>query len=630
MRGKRRYDRSSPLRSTKISTSIAKAEKQTRGAMLQINSGKLYPNGVRRTNELRGVLYSNLFLMRMEDGPIVTKAGRLLQAEATNLPRPLVYEVTEQFEDDTVAAGVLISHGVQPYLQDFAAVVSFVLRVTCTPDADLCARLLSEKRSLGVRTPPVKLVRRVFDKEVWFHKEDDELLKAFVADLIALKRKSFLAVMRAIRTYVTGLHRVADDLELAYTLLVASLESLAQDFDGHEAQWSDYDQARRHRIDKALAHADAETAGRVRGAILKGEHVALGRRFREFVLAHLPDSHFLEGGRAGAPGRLDLRDALKEAYDLRSQYVHRLKDLPHLLDTDLSYSETIRTGHATFLTLEGLSRVARQVILEFVARQPKCETEQYDYRLERYGIMTAEMAAQYWIWQPAGFVKGRCRRYFSALLDQVAAQLLTKQPINDMRQVSAKIEDVLSGMRGEDRRASAGIYILFNSFLAPEEPTARFAEVHKKCAKILADPSIEALCLHLLFGMTPTWPLAAQQEVLDTYFETRNRSSGLRVPELIEAGMVLSLAERYRSAGEIAQAKNLLDFAAVNILHVGPLVALAAEFDPGATIDWHVLLPPAPPTTDDASASDAEEPPQMDGAGPLPPTDGGDSGDQSS
>jgi hypothetical protein len=89
--------------------------------MLQINSGKLYPNGVLRTNELRGVLYSNLFLMRMDDSPIVTRAGRLLQAEATNLPRPIIYEVTEQF-DDEIMQGTLASHGVQPYLQDFAAV----------------------------------------------------------------------------------------------------------------------------------------------------------------------------------------------------------------------------------------------------------------------------------------------------------------------------------------------------------------------------------------------------------------------------------------------------------------------------------------------------------------------------
>ena len=517
-----------------------------------------------------------------------------------------VFEITEQFDDEP-GVGVLISHGVQPYLHDFSAVASFVLRATCTPDPDLCSRLLSEKRSLGVRTPPVKLVRRIFDKEIWFQKEDDVLLKTFVVDLIALKRKSFLAAMRAIRTYVTGLHRVADDLELAYTLLIASLESLAQDFDGHQAQWSDYEQSRRHRIDKALVGADDLTARRVRDAILKGEHVALGRRFREFVLAHLPDSYFLEGGRNGAPGRLDLRDALKEAYDLRSQYIHRLQDLPQLLDTDLSYNETIRNGQATFLTLEGLSRVARQVILEFVARQPKCETELYDYRLERFGIMSAEMAPQYWIWNPEGFVKGRCRRYLLALLGQVANFMLTKQPITDMRQVTAKIEGVLSGLRGDDRKASAAIYILFSEFVKPGDRTERFAEVYKKCSKILDEPSIEALCLHLLFNITPKWAVSAQQEILNNYFETRNRGAGLRVPELIEAGMALSLAERYRSAGETAQAKRLLDFAAVNVLHVGPLTALAAGFDPEAPIDWHVLLP-QPAASGDASKFDVGDP----------------------
>jgi hypothetical protein len=40
---------------------------------------------------------------------------------------------------DAVAPGVLVSDGVQPYLHGFAAVVSFVLRATCTPDPGLRA-----------------------------------------------------------------------------------------------------------------------------------------------------------------------------------------------------------------------------------------------------------------------------------------------------------------------------------------------------------------------------------------------------------------------------------------------------------------------------------------------------------
>lgn len=182
---------------------------------------------------------------------------------------------------------------------------------------------------------------------------------------------------------------------------------------------------------------------------------------------------------------------------------------------------------------------------------------------------------------------------------------------------------------GEDQRASAAIYILFNQFVQPDERSAQFAEVYERCSKILSDPSIEALCLHLLFSITPTWPIASQREVLDTYFETRNQKSGLRVPELFEAGMVLSLAERYRGGGDTLQAKALLDFAAVNILHVGPLAMLATDFDPEVAINWRVLLPQA------SSAGVPEDMPEAGvkasqaGSGPLPAVEVGNEVDQS-
>jgi len=166
---------------------------------------------------------------------------------------------------------------------------------------------------------------------------------------VDLKRKSFLAAMQAIRTYVTGLHRVADDLELAYTLFVASIESLAEDFDGSVGHWSDYEDSKRHRIDRALADADEVTAEKVRTALVEIEHLALSRRFRDFSLDHISRSALREPGRVGAPGCLDLRAGLKEAYGLRSRYLHSLKDLSKLLDSHFSYSETVRSGHATFL-----------------------------------------------------------------------------------------------------------------------------------------------------------------------------------------------------------------------------------------------------------------------------------------
>ena len=58
-----------------------------------------------------------------------------------------------------------------------------------------------------------------------------------------------LAAMRAIRSYVTGLHQLADNYELAYTLLVVSIEALEQEFDDFQPIWQDYDQRKRLAMD---------------------------------------------------------------------------------------------------------------------------------------------------------------------------------------------------------------------------------------------------------------------------------------------------------------------------------------------------------------------------------------------
>ena len=102
--------------------------------MLQIASGKLFQQAPGQQNELRGVLHTNLRLTGSD--PIVTAAGRLLPTHSIHNTRTLVYELTELIEDSP-RAGSVASHGMDPYLNEFAAIVSFGLNVTCTSDPEL-------------------------------------------------------------------------------------------------------------------------------------------------------------------------------------------------------------------------------------------------------------------------------------------------------------------------------------------------------------------------------------------------------------------------------------------------------------------------------------------------------------
>ena len=217
----------------------------------------------------------------------------------------------------------------------------------------------------------------MFDREVLCRDEDADRLVTIARNLIGLERKNYLAAMRAIRTYVASLHRLADDLDLAYTLLVASVESLAQGFDGYRGEWADYDETRRQAIDKALANADDETAKAVRDTLLEIEHTSLARRFRAFTLEHIRPSYFRQeaAGLFNPVGRTELRGVLREAYRLRSKYVHKLNELPKLLTLGFDHGETVQIDRVTLLTIQGMARLARHVITEFVKRQPKVKTE---------------------------------------------------------------------------------------------------------------------------------------------------------------------------------------------------------------------------------------------------------------
>ncbi|WP_162895206.1 hypothetical protein [Rhizobium terrae] len=125
--------------------------------MLQINTGKLFTRGVGRTNRLRGVLYSNLYL---KDDSIATAAGTLFGTDSLRDNLALVYELEERIEEEPIGPGVLVSHGIEPFLIDFSAVASFGFDAVVSPEAALVERLLSTKPSLASYEPPRDFLKR--------------------------------------------------------------------------------------------------------------------------------------------------------------------------------------------------------------------------------------------------------------------------------------------------------------------------------------------------------------------------------------------------------------------------------------------------------------------------------------
>jgi hypothetical protein len=572
--------------------------------MLQIITEKFYKPGERYETLHRAVFYTNYWMLMRADR-MKTPIGLLLPTTGLEGLAAMTCEMLEKIEKhpDGDKPGVMISTGGASLLNDFAAVVAFALNITCTPDPDLTRRLLATDRpSLGVQAVPSQFIKRTFDKQIISKEGDGPALSQFVTQLVGLERKRFEAAMRAIRQYITGLHRIADNLSLAYSLLVMSVESLAQEFDGHVAEWHDYEHRKRERIDGALEGAPPEIGDKVRAAVLANEHVAAARRFRNFALTHTAPSFFREEAAqtAGPVSRGDLIVALQQAYDIRSRYVHTLQEILSQLTVG-NMPEAVEIGDRPAPSVAGLARVARHIIMQFVERGPVVEREEFNYRRSLPNIVTVRLAPEYWIASTGGFTYKHGPGRLSAHIAQLTSAVLLRAKdakITDIRPVLALVEQIVPGLQNPKQRLPLlTLYFLFHQWAGPDFSREQWPALLEKYKSDFDHPSIESFVAHLLTGQPTDWTLEQFEELHRSYFKTRHRAGVTDIGRLLEAAFSLYVAEINRKAGNETRARELIALAVDAHPSHAALRAFEAALTSGLLpeIFWEKLLLPPPP-----------------------------------
>jgi len=575
--------------------------------MLQIITEKFYKPGERYETLHRAVFYTN-YRMLMRGERIETPIGVLLPTNGLEGLAAMTCEMLEKIEKhpDGDKPGVMISTGGASLLNDFAAVIAFTLDITCTPDLDLTRRLLATERpSLGIQSVPSQFIKRTFDRQIISKEGDGSALAQFVTRLVGLERKRFEAAMRSIRQYITGLHRIADNISLAYTQLVMSIESLAQEFDGRVADWTDYEQRKREKIDRALEGASTEIGDKVRNAVLANEHVAAARRFRDFALSHMAPSFFREEAAhtTGPISRGDLTLALQQAYAIRSRYVHTLEEIPKLLTFGgpTAMAEMIEEENRPLLGISGLARVARHIIMHFIARGPFVEREEFDYRGSLPNIVTMRLAPEYWIANASGFSYQHGPQRLSALIGQITSAVLLRTPnakITDMRPVLALVEQMMPSLQNPKQRLPLlTLYFLFHQWAGPDFSREQWPTLFEKYKADFDHPSIESFVAHILTGQQMDWTLDQFEELYQEYFKTRHRTTVTNIGRLLEAAFLLYVAEVNRKAGNEASARQLIASAVeAHPSHAGLRgFETALTSDPLPELVWEkILLPPLP------------------------------------
>lgn len=268
---------------------------------------------------------------------------------------------------------------------------------------------------------------------------------------------------------------------------------------------------------------------------------------------------------------------LGKAYQSRSKYVHQLRQLPDALTLGHGHGETVVEDRATHLTLQGLSRLMRSVIIEFVVRQPTVLHEPYNYRLERSGVVQVRLAPQYWVGYAGGDITRAGRDKLEGFLEQLASRLLREPDaiVTDLRPVLAVACEVVPRLEKRLRLPYLALHALFNMHVAKQDLAPMPSAIEALIQKELGEPSSESLIAHALAGQTVQWSVEAHRVALNTYLRRRAAANGLRFPRLFEAAIALELAERLRCAGDMDGCRRVVALAVEN--HPGHTGLLAVE-----------------------------------------------------
>ncbi|MEA2338151.1 MAG: hypothetical protein QOE82_2158, partial [Thermoanaerobaculia bacterium] len=395
---------------------------------------------------------------------------------------------------------------------------------------------------------PSQLVDRFCDPRVRAENEDINRFKALVDSAIGLRRGTYVEVIEYLKNFVGSLRAIDENLDLAYSMLIYGLEALSQKFSEFEPTWEGVEAKVRHRIDSILTDDPARLAA-VRDALLQSTPTRIQERLVTFIQGSLPDEYFIGVGPKGRnlPLRYsDLRRAVRNAYRVRSGFVHELKRGKQL-NAAFAEWDVLKRQNEPLLSFRGLARVAEAVARHFVDTQEKVLSEDVDWQSGLPGMITAELAPQYWIWRADVFRPQHARQRLSGFL----SQLEEGQSVTDLRDLLVVLADHILKTRGSvaDRRAMAALYLLYHGVLR-EEDLQPNDDAMRVSDELLQEPCIESLLMTLILRRPWQWTTEQTEQTIDAYQTQKFGKLGLTLGARLEAALLAHAGNQWREAGE--------------------------------------------------------------------------------
>lgn len=373
----------------------------------------------------------------------------------------------------------------------------------------------------------------------------------FLNNLFKLTRTEYESVITSITAFINALESIDYNLELSYSLMVFSLESLCQKFDNFENKWTDYPGDIHDKIDKLNKEYNIsdEYYIKLQNILLEDKHLKLTKRFIEFVKFYLDDDFFKEEAKniKNPVRKSELDSVLENVYSTRSSYVHSLKefnDIQVLMMQKLD-KETMNNDTGKFLTLRGLARLVHNVLKNFVLKNAELEKE------EENPLQIEPPTNNYpknGICNECSFKKEEIRQYFKRFLLHFE-KYSEKDNLNELNELIINLEDEIKNGIPNDLKSSAfTLYYLCNKLYDVNEGISpNFKKIYYKqhFNQTLNELTIETLLTKLILNEEINWELEEIIECYEKYIKDKSKKKKFILPQYFENMIGIYIANEY-------------------------------------------------------------------------------------
>jgi hypothetical protein len=243
-----------------------------------------------------------------------------------------------------------------------------------------------------------------------FFSDDEQNLRETIQDLnswvdriLSFDRKLYKSFCTALAAYEKALQVLSSDPTLSYSLVIFVLEALANSDAAYQATWDHISSEKKNKFeilfnDSRFSSIDSTWTNELKQVIVDTFVPGATKRFTEFTIEHVPsDFHDSQNNNSKSPIRHSrISSSVKNAYGLRSSFAHELTSLTQYLISQSNIAEEIEENNQTYLTLRGLFRLVRSVMLEFAERQTTRDLQAYNWDNEfSQNIIITRPAALY-------------------------------------------------------------------------------------------------------------------------------------------------------------------------------------------------------------------------------------------